>query len=97
MRKDKGFAESWNITINGLETTAQAHSDMILLVDETSLAGDNDHTRALAVTDGVFRLSENVQKGRMHQSTTAAWRCYFLCTSNLSFDELAIRGGAHHR
>lgn len=93
MRKDKGFAETWNTTINELENTAQVHSDTIFIPDETNLAGDDEKTRAYAVVNGVFRLSENVQKGRMNQSGSAAWRFYFLCTSNLSFDQLAERGG----
>jgi putative DNA primase/helicase len=93
MRKDKGFAETWNTTLNEQEKTAQVHSDTIFIPDETNLAGDDEKTRALAVIKGVFRLSENVQKGRMNQSGSAAWRFYFLCTSNLSFDQLAQRGG----
>jgi len=36
-RNEKGFAESWNTTVNELERTAQAHSDAILIVDETNL------------------------------------------------------------
>jgi putative DNA primase/helicase len=93
MRKDKGFAESWNTTINKLEETAQAHSDALLIVDETNLAGATAKEQAMNVLAGAFRLSENVQKGRLNESERAAWRLYFLSTSNPCLDELADQGG----
>jgi putative DNA primase/helicase len=93
MRKDKGFAESWNTTGNKLEQTAQAHSDALLILDETNLAGDSDKKRAEAVLGGAFRLSENMQKGRLNEPERAAWRFYFLSTSNHTLDELAYQGG----
>jgi putative DNA primase/helicase len=93
MRNDKGFAESWNTTGNELERTAQAHSDALLILDETNLAGATDKDRAVAVLSGAFRLSENMQKGRLHEPKKAAWRFYFLSTSNLTLDELADQGG----
>jgi hypothetical protein len=93
MRKDKGFAESWNTTINKLEETAQAHSDALLILDETNLAGATDKERAEVVLNGAFRLSENMQKGRLNEPERAAWRLYFLSTSNLTLDELAEQGG----
>jgi putative DNA primase/helicase len=93
MRKDKGFAESWNTTANELERTAQAHSDALLIPDETNLAGGADKDRAIAVLSGTFRLSENVQKGRFNEPERAAWRFYFLSTSNLTLDEIADQGG----
>jgi putative DNA primase/helicase len=93
VRKDKGFAESWNTTVNKLEKTAQAHCDSLLILDETNLAGGTDKERAIAVLGGVFRLSENMQKGRLNEPERAAWRLYFLSTSNLTLDELAEQGG----
>jgi putative DNA primase/helicase len=93
MRKEKGFAESWNTTGNKLEETAQAHSDALLILDETNLAGGTDKERAEAVLSGAFRLSENTQKGRFNETQRAAWRLYFLSTSNLTLDELADLGG----
>jgi putative DNA primase/helicase len=93
MRKDKGFAESWNTTNNKLEETARSHSDALFIPDETNLAGGSEKERAVAVLDGLFRLSENVQKGRLNQPGLAAWRFYFLSTSNLTLDELADQGG----
>lgn len=93
IRKEKGFAESWNTTANKLEETAQAHCDALLIADETNLAGATDKDRAIAVLDGMFRLSENMQKARLNESKTAFWRLYFLSTSNLTLDELAELGG----
>lgn len=93
MRKEKGFAESWNTTVNKVEETARAHSDALLILDETNLAGDNGKKRAEAVLNGAFRLSENMQKGRLNEPERAAWRLYFLSTSNLTLDELAGQGG----
>jgi putative DNA primase/helicase len=93
IRREKGFAESWHTTGNKLEETAQAHSDALLIADETNLAGATDQARAVAVLDGMFRLSENMQKGRLNESKTAFWRLYFLSTSNLTLDELAELGG----
>lgn len=91
--KEKGFAESWNTTVNELERTAQAHSDALLILDETNLAGANEKERAHAVLGGAFRLSENMQKGRFNEARRAAWRLYFLSTSNLTLDELADQAG----
>jgi len=93
IQKEKGFAESWNTTGNELERTAQAHSDALLILDETNLAGGTDKHRAEAVLGGAFRLSENLQKGRFNESTRAAWRLYFLSTSNLTLDEIADQAG----
>jgi putative DNA primase/helicase len=93
IRKDKGFAESWNTTINKVEETAQAHCDALLILDETNLAGDDETKRARVSLDGAFRLSENIQKGRFNEPRTAAWRFYFLSTSNLTLHEMADRGG----
>jgi hypothetical protein len=93
MFKDKGFAESWNTTGNELERTAQAHSDAVLILDETNLSGGTEKDRAEAVLSGAFRLSENMEKGRLNQSKRAAWRLYYLSTSNLTLDELANEGG----
>jgi putative DNA primase/helicase len=93
VRKEKGFAESWNTTNNKLEETAQAHCDSLLIVDETNLAGSNDKQRAEAVLSGAFRLSEVTKKQRYNESETAAWRLYFLSTSNHTLEELAEAGG----
>jgi uncharacterized protein (DUF927 family) len=93
MRKDKGFAECWNTTGNKLEETAQAHSDALLILDETNLAGDDAKGRAIAVLGRAFRLSESTKKKRYNEPEAPAWRLYFLSTSNFTLDELADQGG----
>jgi hypothetical protein len=92
-RQDKGFVESWNTTVNQLEETARVHSDTFMALDETNLAGKTDVERAAATLDGMFRLSEGAKKGRYNEAAKAAWRFYFLSTSNLTLDELAEKGG----
>lgn len=92
-RKDKGFAESWNTTINELDETAQAHCDALFIADETNLAGADEKERAKNVLNGAFRLAEGTKKKRYNESVTAAWRLYFLSTSNLTLNELAELGG----
>ena len=91
-RSDKGFAESWNTTINQLEGTAQAHCDAVLILDETNLAGTTEKERAEAVINGTFRLAEGNKKQRFNQTAEPGWRFYFLSTSNLTLDELASLG-----
>ena len=93
VRKEKGFTESWNTTNNKLEETAQAHCDSLLVVDETNLAGGNERLRAEEVINGAFRLSEVTKKLRYNELATAAWRLYFLSTSNFTLAELAEAGG----
>lgn len=89
--KDKGFAESWNTTVNQLERTALAHCDALLIVDETHLAGDTEKKRGENILDATFRLSEGTRKARYNEAAGSAWRLYFLSTSNLSLDQLATQ------
>jgi putative DNA primase/helicase len=93
MRKDKGFCESWNTTDNALDETARAHSDAILIADETNLAGKNEKERATTILSCVFRLSESTKKKRYNEAEAPAWRFYYLSTSNFTLDELADQGG----
>jgi putative DNA primase/helicase len=92
-RKEKGFSESWNTTVNKLDETAQIHSDALLILDETNLAGDSEKERATAVLSAAFRLSEFTKKRRYNEAETPAWRFYWLSTSNFTLDELAEQGG----
>jgi putative DNA primase/helicase len=93
IKKEKGFAESWNTTTNKLEKTAQAHSDAILILDETNLAGETEKERAIVVLSGAFRLSEGTQKERYNERDALASRGHFLSTSNHTLDELADLAG----
>ena len=49
-RREKGFAESWNTTVNKVEVTALAHNDALLILDETKNAGNDDGKRARMIT-----------------------------------------------
>ena len=80
-RAEKGFAESWNTTINRLDETAQAHCDALLILDETNLAGTTEKDRAQAVINGAFRLSEGGKKQRFNQNGEPGWR--FLLSQHL--------------
>jgi hypothetical protein len=91
-RAEKGFAESWNTTLNKLDETAQAHCDALLILDETNLAGTTEKDRAAAVLSGAFRLAEGGKKQRFNQAEGPGWRFYFLSTSNLTLEELAVAG-----
>jgi putative DNA primase/helicase len=93
-RRIKGFVESWKSTAGKVEVTALAHNDGLLILDETKLAGNDDKQRAEVVTDVVFKLAEHTEKERLTNVGSArAWRCYFLSTSNLSFEQLGQKVG----
>ena len=88
-----GFAESWNSTANKIEVTALAHNDSLLILDETTLAGQDDKKRAEVVSGVVMALAQQNEKQRLTNVESARWwRCFFLSTSNLTLNELALRG-----
>jgi putative DNA primase/helicase len=91
-RGDKGFVESWNTTPGKVEQTALAHNDTLLILDETKFAGTDDQQRARTVIDVTFKLAEQTEKERMHQSSARAWRCFFLSTSNQSIRQMGEAG-----
>jgi putative DNA primase/helicase len=91
--QDIGFAESWHTTANQVEVTALAHNDCLLILDETTLAGSNDRSRAETVITVIMTLTQQREKERMTNVQSArSWRCYFFSTSNLTLDALADRG-----
>jgi uncharacterized protein (DUF927 family) len=93
-RREKGFLESWHTTDGKVETTALAHNETLLILDETQRAGRNARERAQVVTDLTFSLSEGIERERLtNQKSARAWRTYFLSTSNLTLSELAAAGG----
>jgi uncharacterized protein (DUF927 family) len=93
-RRKNGFGESWKSTAGKVEVTALAHNDGLLILDETKLAGKTDKPRAEIVTEVVLGLAEHTEKERLTNVTSArSWRCYFLSTSNLSFEQLGQKGG----
>jgi putative DNA primase/helicase len=90
---DIGFAESWHTTANEVEVTALAHSDYLLILDETFEAGLSDREIAQLVLTVIMILSQQREKARNNSPPPRSWRCYFLSTSNFSLDALAQRGG----
>lgn len=89
-----GFAESWHTTANEVEVTALAHSDFILILDETFEAGSSDKEIAQLVISVIMTLAQQREKTRKNSpGSPRSWRCYFLSTSNFSLGELAQRGG----
>jgi hypothetical protein len=93
-RSEKGFTESWKSTAGKVEVTALAHNDGLLILDETKLAGKDAKQRAEVVTDVVLKLAEHTEKERLtNVGSVRAWRCYFLSTSNFSFEQLGQKGG----
>jgi putative DNA primase/helicase len=91
--REIGFAETWHTTANKVEITALAHNDSLLILDETTLAGFDDRSRAQTVINVVMTLAQQQEKERMTNVQSArSWRCYFLSTSNFTLDALANRG-----
>jgi putative DNA primase/helicase len=90
---DMGFLETWNTTANTVELTALAHNDGLLILDETKNAGDTDAERAKVVINVTMRLAEQREKRRLTATSAyRTWRGYFLSTSNLSLNEMAVKG-----
>jgi putative DNA primase/helicase len=76
-----------------VEITALAHNDCLLILDETSLAGSDDRSRAQVVITVTMALAQQREKQRMTNVGSArSWRCYFFSTSNLTLDALAQSG-----
>jgi hypothetical protein len=91
--REIGFAETWHSTANKVEITALAHNDCLLILDETTLAGSDDRSRAQVVITVTMTLAQQREKQRMTNVGSArSWRCYFFSTSNLTLDALADRG-----
>jgi uncharacterized protein (DUF927 family) len=92
-RQDKGFIESWHTTEGQVEKTGLAHNNTVLLLDETRLAGSDAKTRAITISKIVFQLSEGVERNRMtNPRPVRGLQSYFLSTSNLTFDQIAVAG-----
>jgi putative DNA primase/helicase len=91
--REIGFAETWHTTASQVEITALAHNDCLLILDETTLAGSDDRSRAQVVITVTMTLAQLREKQRMTNVGSArSWRCYFFSTSNLTLDALADRG-----
>ena len=89
-KRQAGFCEKWNTTVNELEVTALAHNDALLILDETKLAAAKEKDRADIVLNVVFRIDGMIEKGRKtNVGSPRSWRCFFLSTSNLPLEQLA--------
>jgi putative DNA primase/helicase len=94
----KGFARSWNSTINGFEGIAARHNDSLLILDELK---EVDPREAIKV---VYMLANDIGKGRMNadgtQRHTNSWRLMLLSSGEISLETHAgatTQGGAHVR
>jgi putative DNA primase/helicase len=82
---------TWNATANGQEAVAEAHSDLMLALDEIGQADP----RVVAAT--AYALGNEVGKGRMSKETTArrqkTWRLLFLSTGEVPMLDYLQTGG----
>ena len=54
---DVGGAETWDLTINALDTQRVAHADCLLPLDEVNLAGNTRQDQSEVIGKGVFKLA----------------------------------------
>lgn len=85
------YAQSWHVTDNSLEATAQKHSDALLILDELGQAD------AKMVGNIAYMLSNEKGKGRATQNATAkkivTWRLIFLSDGELSLEAKMAEAG----
>lgn len=85
------YAQSWHVTDNSLEATAQKHSDALLVLDELGQAD------AKMVGNIAYMLSNEKGKGRATQHATAkkiaTWRLIFISDGELSLEAKMAEAG----
>ncbi|MFZ6747244.1 DUF927 domain-containing protein [Undibacterium sp. JH2W] len=85
------YAQSWHVTDNSLEATAQKHSDALLVLDELGQAD------AKMVGNIAYMLSNEKGKGRATQNATAkkiaTWRTIFISDGELSLEAKMAEAG----
>jgi putative DNA primase/helicase len=85
------YAQSWHVTDNSLEATAQKHSDSLLILDELGQAD------AKMVGNIAYMLSNEKGKGRATQHATAkkiaTWRLITLSDGELSLEAKMAEAG----
>ncbi|MBI3283422.1 MAG: DUF927 domain-containing protein [Burkholderiales bacterium] len=85
------YAQSWHVTDNSLEATAQKHSDALLVLDELGQAD------AKMVGNIAYMLSNEKGKGRATQNATAkkiaTWRLIFISDGELSLEAKMAEAG----
>ncbi len=78
-----GFGSAWNGTPNGLEEYGPAHSDTLMVLDETSLMPTDQKGRPLAFGEALMRLMQGQGKKR-HGLPVDRWSDPTFSTSNRS-------------
>ncbi|MBR7783325.1 DUF927 domain-containing protein [Undibacterium luofuense] len=85
------YAQSWHVTDNSLEATAQRHSDALLVLDELGQADPK------MVGNIAYMLSNEKGKGRATQHATAkkiaTWRLIFISDGELSLEAKMAEAG----
>jgi len=85
------YAQSWHVTDNSLEATAQKHSDALLVLDELGQADPK------MVGNIAYMLSNEKGKGRATQNATAkkiaTWRLIFISDGELSLEAKMAEAG----
>lgn len=85
------YAQSWHVTDNSLEATAQKYSDALLVLDELGQAD------AKMVGSIAYMLSNEKGKGRATQHATAkkiaTWRLIFISDGELSLEAKMAEAG----
>lgn len=97
----KGYVRSWRTTDNGLESTAAAHNDALLLLDEMGQAEPRD------VGKIAYLLVNGQAKGRMTKAVgprrNMVWRLIFISSGEISMKEhlasagIRVKGGQEIR
>jgi putative DNA primase/helicase len=90
-----GFLRTWRATSNGLESTAQAHCDTLLCLDEI---GQVDGREA---GDTAYMLANGSGKSRARRDGSgrppAQWHLLFLSTGEISLSDKMIESGKKPR
>ena len=86
-----GFAQTWRTTINGLESTAEAHNDGTLFLDELSQVDPRD------AAETAYLLANGQGKARMTRSIAArrrlAWTLLIVSSGEVTLAEHASSAG----
>lgn len=88
-----GFGQSWNTTLNGIADVAMAHNHVLLILDETRAAGDDEASRARVIIPAIMTLSAGVDKRRQNAGPPRRWSTVVLGSTNLTQVEMSAAGG----
>jgi putative DNA primase/helicase len=93
--RKKGFLRTWRATSNGLESTAQAHCDTALCLDEM---GQVDGRQAGEIA---YMLANGSGKSRAQKDgsgrPSSQWQLLFLSTGELSLGDKMMESGSRPR